>query len=170
MNSPLDAFALIINILSQHPLVWSFLPSLLPLPPFDGDGGGEVDSAAVGDGGEGVEDGLVDVGERPGLGELEERLDADGGQGVDDERAEEEDDVVEGERDEEQVEAVALHFPEGSHKSCPATHPPRAQSAIPAGRRRVRPRRAFRIVTINNDVRISRFHPTGKNSQKPKGK
>ena len=112
--------------------MWSFLPSFPPLLPFDGDGGGEVDSAAVGDGGEGVEDGLVDVGERPGLGELEERLDADGGHGVDDERAEEEDDVVEGEGDEEQVEAVALHFPEGSDKSCPATQPPRA---IPAGRR-----------------------------------
>ena len=147
-------------------VVWSFLPFFNPLLPFDSDGGGEVDSAAVGDGGEGVEDGLVDVRERPRLSELEERLDADGGQGVDDERAEEEDDVVEGERDEEQVEAVALHFPEGSDKSCPATHPPRA---IPAGRRR-RPRRAFRIVTINNDVRISRFHPTGKNSQKPKRK
>ena len=118
-------------IKSPNPLMSSFLPSFLPLPPFDGDGGGEVDPAAVGDGGEGVEDGLVDVRERPRLGELEERLDADGGQGVDDERAEEEDDVVEGERDEEQVEAVALHFPEGSHKSCPATHPPRA---IPAGR------------------------------------
>ena len=147
--------------------MWSFLPSFPPLLPFDGDGGGEVDSAAVGDGGEGVEDGLVDVGERPRLGELEERLDADGGDGVDDERAEEEDDVVEGEGDEEQVEAVALHFPEGSHKSCPATHPPRA---IPAGRRRVRPRRAFRIVTINNDLGISRFQSTGKNSQKPKRK
>ena len=103
------------------------LPSKCPCIPLHGDGGGEIDPAAVGDGREGVEDGLVDVGEGPGLREVEDGLDLDGGHGVDDERAEEEDDVVDGEGDEEDVEGVPLHFPEGSNKS-PA-HPPRSNPA-----------------------------------------
>ena len=88
--------------------------SKCPCIPLHGDGGGEIDPAAVGDGREGVEDRLVDVGEGPGLSEVEDGLDLDGGHGVDDERAEEEDDVVDGEGDQEDVEGVALHFPEGN--------------------------------------------------------
>ena len=68
------------------------------------------------------------MGEGPGLGEVEDGLDLDGGHGVDDERAEEEDDVVDGEGDEEDVEGVPLHFPEGSNKS--AATPPRSNPAI----------------------------------------
>ena len=108
---------------SWHVSFRSFIHSI----PLHCDGGGEVDPAAVGDGREGVEDGLVDVGEGPGLREVEDGLDLDGGHGVDDQRAEEEDDVVDGEGDEEDVEGVALHFPEGSNK-WPA-HPPRTNPA-----------------------------------------
>ena len=123
------------------------LPSKCPCIPLHGDGGGEIDPAAVGDGREGVEDRLVDVGEGPGLGEVEDGLDLDGGHGVDDERAEEEDDVVDGEGDEEDVEGVPLHFPEGSNKS-PA-HPSRSN---PAGGDQ-----DGGFVTKNS---VRRFHPS----------
>ena len=99
--------------------------------PLHRDGRGEVDAAAVRDGGEGVEDGLVDVREGPRLRDPVQRLDLEGGLGVDDERAEQEDDVVHGEGDEEDVEGVALHAPEVNNMSrSPSSHLP---SSEPAG-------------------------------------